>query len=125
MANLRNLVTRNWPIKLMALGISVLLWLSVVREPQAEVVHTVPVEFLNVPDDVAISSSNLPQVEIWLRGPLRAVRGVQPTELHPVVDLTLAPHTLAERTYTLSASSIHAPRGIEIVQVIPSEFRLR
>ena len=121
---LRRYVGHNLFLKLIALASATMLWSAVAREPRAEVAHTVPIEFVNVPSGMAINSDKVPEVQIWLSGPVRMVRAVEATDLHPVIDLTHLQRGSGDRTYSLSNSQIKAPYGVEIVQVVPSEFHL-
>ena len=70
---LRTVLHNGW-LKVLALAIAVLLWSAVAREPRVEVAHTVPVEFANVPQGLAINTDKVPEVQIWLNGPERVVR---------------------------------------------------
>jgi YbbR-like protein len=124
---LRKYVFHNLALKLLSLASAVLLWNAVAREPMAEVAHTVPIEFIHVPDDLAVTSEGLPQAEIWVRGPQRLLREVNPADLHPTIDLgpDLARiRGASERgstlTFEVNAGLIRAPREVEIVQVVPS-----
>ena len=121
---LRRWVFHNAALKLLALASAVLLWYAVAEEPRAEVAHTVPVEFVNTPPGIAINSDKVPEVQIWLSGSTRLVREVSPRDLHPVIDLSGLKPAPGERTYSLSNSQIKAPHGVDIVQVVPSEFHL-
>jgi hypothetical protein len=121
---LRKHVFHNLPLKLMALASAILLWNAIAREPVDEIAHTVPVEFTHVPADLAITSENVPSVEIWVRGPQRLARQVNSSDLHPTVNLADVRIGYGERTFELANGQIHAPRGVEIVQVIPSQIHL-
>jgi YbbR domain-containing protein len=121
---LRRWVFHNAALKLLALASAVLLWYAVAEEPRAEVAHTVPIEFANTPPGIAINSDKVPEVQIWLSGPTRLVREVSSRDLHPVIDLSGTRPAPGERTYSLNNASIKAPQGVDIVQIIPSEFHL-
>ena len=118
----RKYVFRNIGIKLLSLGIAVLLWLAIAREPMAEVMITVPIEFTNAPDNLEISSESIPQVNVRERGPAGVVHDLGPAEVHAVIDLRSA--SSGEHTYDLAPNKIRAPRDVQTVQVIPSQFRL-
>lgn len=120
----RRYVVHNWLLKLLALAIAVLLWSAVAREPRIEVAHTVPVEFANVPQGLTINSDKVPQVQIWLSGPERVVRGVNPQDLHPVIDLSSITPTAAERTFSLGKKQIKSPEGVDVAEIDPTAFHL-
>ncbi len=119
---LRKYVFHNFALKLLSLGIAVLLWLGITRDPMAEIALNVPVEFHNAPEHLEISSENIPQVLVRVRGPVREVRDLSPSEVHAVVDL--ANVQPGERTYDLSPQRIHVPDGVEVVQSVPSQIRI-
>ncbi len=119
---LRRYVFRNFGLKVLSLLIAVLLWMAIAREPKAEVAITVPIEFQNAPDNLEISSESIPQVQVRERGPAGVVHDLGPAEVHAVIDLRSAQP--GEHTYDLSPNKIRAPREVETIQVIPSQFRI-
>jgi YbbR domain-containing protein len=119
---LRRRVLPNFGLKLLSLALAVGLWLVVARDPVAEVAVEVPIEFHNMPSNLEISSENIPRLQIRLRGPQRLIRRLQPADVYADVDLNaLRP---GERTFDLTSQQIHQPGGLEVVQVIPSEFHV-
>jgi len=119
---LRRYIFQNLGLKLLSLLIAVLLWMAVAREPMAEVAITVPIEFQNAPEKLEISSESIPQVQVRERGPSGTVHNLGPAEVHAVIDLRSA--TPGEHTYDLAPNKIRAPRDVETIQVIPSQFRI-
>jgi YbbR domain-containing protein len=119
---LRKHVFHNIGLKALSLAVAVLLWLAVTRDPVAEVALNVPVEFHNAPDNLEISSETIPQVQVRVRGPVREVRQLSPSEVHAVVDLSSAKP--GERTYDLGTTRIHVPDFVEVTQVVPSQIRI-
>jgi YbbR domain-containing protein len=119
---LQRYVLHNLGLKLISLALAVGLWLAVARDPVAEVAVDVPIEFHNVPENLEISTENIPKAQIRLRGPERTIRRLQPSDVYAEIDLgTGRP---GERTFDLTAQQIHQPRDLEVVQVIPSQFHL-
>jgi YbbR domain-containing protein len=123
---MRNFVERhvihNFGLKLISLGLAVGLWLAVARDPVAEVGVEVPIEFDNIPQNMEISSENIPKAQIRLRGPERIVRKLQPPDVYAEIDL----HNLrpGERTFDLTPQQIHHPIDLEVVQVVPSQVHM-
>jgi YbbR domain-containing protein len=118
----RRYVLNNLGLKVISLVVAVLLWLAVSRSPMSEIAITVPIQFYHVPDNLEISSEHIPQAQIRIRGPERAVRNLDQEQVHAAIDLTGAKP--GERTYNLAGKHIHVPHGLEIVQVVPSQFRI-
>lgn len=115
-------ILHNASLKLIALVSAVLLWSAVSREPVIEVGYNVPIEFHEVPEDLEITTEVVPQAQIRLRGPSRRVRELSAADLHVIVDLgTIRP---GERTFDLTATQVHVPFGVEVMQVIPAHIRL-
>jgi YbbR domain-containing protein len=119
---LRRHVFNNLGLKLISLALAVGLWLAVARDPVAEVAVEVAIEFHNIPQNLEISSENIPRAQIRLRGPERIVRRLQPADVYAELDVTnLKP---GERTFDLTAQQIHEPSDLEVVQIVPSQLHL-
>jgi len=119
---IRQLFTRHFGLKVLSLAVAMLLWWTVAREPQAQVLISVPIEFYQVPKALQFSSEVPPHVQIRVRGPARVLRELAQLDIHPVIDLSSA--TQGEHTYPIRASSIRMPKGAEIEQIIPAQLRL-
>ncbi len=115
-------VLHNFGIKLLALALAVGLWLAVAADPTAEVAVDVPIVFRNIPENLEISSENVPRAQIRVRGPQRAVRRLQPADIYTEIDLSGM--KAGEHTFDLTAQQIHQPRELEVVQVVPNQFHL-
>lgn len=119
----RHYVLHNLGLKLVSLGLAVGLWLAVARDPApAEIVVELPIEFHHIPDNLEISSESIPQAQIRVRGPQRAIRRLQASDIHAEINLEgIGP---GERTFDLTSQQIHQPHDLEVVQVIPSQVHL-
>jgi YbbR domain-containing protein len=115
-------VLHNLGLKLLSLALAVALWLALARDPVAEVAMDVPIEFHNIPENLEISSENIPRAQIRVRGPQRVVRRLQAADVS--ADIELSNVRPGERTFDLTADQIHQPRELEVVQIIPSQFHL-
>src|SRR5271169_3012200 len=119
---LRRYVFHNLGLKLISLALAVGVWLAVARDPVTEVAVDVAIEFHNIPQNLEISSENIPRAQIRLRGPERVIHGLRPTDVSAEIELSnLKP---GERTFDLTAQQIHEPPELEVVQVVPSQFHL-
>ena len=115
-------VLHNVGLKLLSLALAVGLWLAVARDPLAEVAVEVPIEFHHFPENLEISSENIPQAQIRVRGPERVVRKLRASDIHVEIDLNGA--RAGERTFDLSAHQVRVPHDLEVEQVVPSQLRL-
>jgi YbbR domain-containing protein len=119
---LRQYVFAHFGYKVVSLGLALGLWLAISRDPVAAVGITVPIEFHNIPGKLEISSLDIPEAQVRVRGPERLIHDLRPQEVHVEVDLTgVKP---GERTFDLTAQQVRQPRDLEVVQVIPSQVRL-
>jgi YbbR domain-containing protein len=121
-AFLRRYLMNNLGLKVLSLVLATGLWLAVTREPVAEVERAIPIEFYNIPTNQEISSERIPEVQVRVRGPVRLVRNLQPSDLHAVIDLAHA--QIGDRTIDLTAHNVRAPRDLTVVQIVPAQFRL-
>jgi YbbR domain-containing protein len=119
---IRQHVLHNLGIKLLSLALAVGVWLAVASDPPAEIAVTVPIQFLNIPENLEISTETIPQAQVRVRGPQRVVRRLQPADISAEIELDGM--KAGERTFDLTAQQIHKPRELEIEQVIPNQFHL-
>src|SRR5579872_6967641 len=104
---LRRFFLHNIWLKLMSLGLAVILWFLVARDPVAVVAVDVPIEFSGIPDNLEISSEVVPRSQIRLRGPEHVIRGMQAADVYAQVDLSgIRP---GERVFNLTSNQIHKP----------------
>jgi diadenylate cyclase len=117
-----NNVFHNLTLKLLSLALAVGLWMALAGEPISEVAVDVPISFHNMPGNLEISSESIPTAQIRLRGPERAIRRLEPSDVF--AEIELANVRPGERTFALTAADIHHPRELSIVQVVPSDVHL-
>ena len=115
-------VAHNFLLKLIALVSAVLLWSAVSREPMVETAYSVPIEFHQMPPNLEITTAGIPLAQVRLRRPERRLRQLTAADVHPVVNF--AGSAAGEHTYDLTASQVHVPHDIEVVQVLPSQIRI-
>jgi YbbR domain-containing protein len=121
-ATLRHAVLHNFGLKLIAIALAVGLWLAVSRDPVAEVAVDIPIEIRNIPQDLEISSDVAPKAEIRLRGPERIIHQLHSSDVYAAIEFSGV--RSGQRTFDLTAQQIHQPAGLEVVQIVPSQFHL-
>jgi len=118
----RRHVFHNLGLKIVSLLIATALWLAVSSEPVSEAAFNVAIVFQNMPDDLEISSENIPSAQIRVRGPERLVRQLQPSDVHEEIDLTgIKP---GERTFDLNKNQVSLPYKLQAAQIVPSQIHL-
>ncbi len=119
---IRRHVFHNIGLKIISLLLATGLWVALSTEPPSEVAVNVAIVFRNMPDDLEISSENVPSAQIRVRGPERLVRRLQPSDVHMEIDLTgLKP---GQRTFDLTANQVSLPDKLQPVQIVPSQIYL-
>jgi YbbR domain-containing protein len=119
----RRYVFHNFVLKVLSLLLAAGLWFLISPDEQpAEVAVRAPIVFQHVPSHLEISSENIPEAQIRVRGPERFIRGLQSNEIHAEIDL--ADVQPGERTFDLTSQQVRHPREVRIVQVVPSQLHL-
>jgi len=119
---LRRRVFNNLGLKIVSLLIAVGLWLAISTEPPSETALNVAIVFRNMPDELEISSEQVPSAQIRVRGPERAVARLQTSDVRAEIDLTGV--KVGERTFDLTANQVSLPHGLRPVQIVPSQIHL-
>lgn len=113
---------RNFGLKVLALALAILLWLTVAGEHVVERSLRVPLEFRNIPETLEIVGNAPDTVDVRVRGSSALLSRMQPGEIVAVLDL--AGTRSGSRLFHLRADEVRAPFGVEVAQVIPSTLAL-
>jgi YbbR domain-containing protein len=113
---------RDFGWKLIALALAAMLWVYAVSEPTLSSFVTVPVQFKNLPEDLAISSEVIESVHLEVRGPASELRAMGEHRDNAVV-LDMSVVRPGERTFTIGERDVILPRGTRMVRAIPSQLR--
>ena len=116
-------LTKNLGWKLLSLGIAILLWIALAREPELATDISVPIEFKNIPDDLDISSGAPERVHVEVRGPSGRLTRDYLAGL--VVVLDLSDVRSGERTLTIRGQNLNLPAGVEFYRAVPSQITMR
>jgi YbbR domain-containing protein len=108
---------RNLGLKLLALVLACLLWMTVTRDQLVERTLRVPLEYQNIPEGLEIVGDPPAAVDLRVRGPSGALGRLQPGEVVAVVDLRGA--RPGQRLFHLLTDEVQVPFGIEVAQVNP------
>ncbi len=122
MGFLRKYVFANAALKIVALTLSFLLWVTYTSEPPAEESFQVPLEFINVPAQLEISGDVPASVHIRLRGRSFLLRHITPADVSLSMDFK--DEKEGSTLLRLTPDMVHAPIGATVVQVSPPEFRV-
>ena len=118
-------VTREWPLKLVSIGLALGIWLLLApsQKMSSEKSLTIPLETRNVPVDLEIVERPPATVDITLRAPNRLLKEIGPSGLVARIDLDRA--TVLQQEYALSTSMIAVPPGAQVVKISPSKVTIK
>jgi YbbR domain-containing protein len=119
---IRNLWSKEWVLKLISLCLAVMLWYFVGGEDIVEKNVMVPVEVINLPNDLIISNKHKREIEVTVRGPRSLILEMGKDQAARQIDLAKAtPGTKVER---IENESVPVSRGVEVLRVQPSSIIL-
>jgi YbbR domain-containing protein len=124
MPGLIRLITRNAGWKLLSILAAFLVWLNVASEPELATIVSVPVEYRNYPRDLDISSNIASTIRVEAKGPSRQLRSLSNSGVTAVVDFSSVKGP-GERTFTLTATDLNLPRGIDLMRTVPAQLRFQ
>jgi hypothetical protein len=119
---LRKYIFANAGLKILALGVSVLLWTTYTSEPFAEVGFQVPLEFTSIPSQLEISGDVPTSVHVRVRGRPVLLQRMTPADLRIWIDLKDGRE--GDSLIRITPDMIGAPFGASVVRVSPSEFHV-
>lgn len=117
-------LTHNFGWKLASLALSVLLWFTVVDQPELVTIQSVPLLYRNLPHNLLLMSEAPGEIHAELRGPSGRLTRETLSEVIASVDLAgvTGPGT---QTFTLSHSDFAVPQGVAFLRAVPSQVALR
>jgi len=119
---IRELITKNWGLKIISLAFAIMLWFFVVGEEKAEVGITLPLVIVNVPPNLAISNDYPAYIKVRVYGPRSMVRALASQRPSKVIDLKDAGPGV--KIIRLSANNLPIPSSIRVIRIQPSTIRL-
>jgi YbbR domain-containing protein len=108
---------RNFGLKLLAVLIALVLWITVAGEHVVERTLRVPLELRNVPDQLEIVGDPPMTVDVRLRGSSALLGRMEPGEVIAIVDLAAA--RPGSRLFHLRTDEVRRPYGVEVAQITP------
>lgn len=119
------LLTHNWRPKLVSLAAISVLWFIFVGHQNAELGLSIPVFYVNVPQQLTIEGKHLQEVFVRVRGSREMLNFVDPSQLQVAINLKKA--RAGRQHYSITDKDINLPPGLQLVAINPSmiAFHLR
>lgn len=108
---------RHLGLKIVALALATLLWLTVAGEHVVERIIRVPVEFRSLSGELEVVGDPPVNVDVRLRGSSALLSRLEPGEVVAVIDLATA--RPGSRIFHIQNEDVRAPYGVEVTQVVP------
>jgi YbbR domain-containing protein len=113
---------RHLGLKMLAITLAVLLWLTVAGEHEVERTLRVPLEFRNTPETLEIVGEPPSTVDVRLRGSSAQLSRLEAGEIVVMLDLSGA--RSGSRLFHLRSEEVRVPYGVRVTQVVPSTLSL-
>lgn len=114
---------KNWVLKLFSFFFAIFLWYFVVGEDKVDMTLSIPVEIVNLPQNLIISNQFKNQIEITVNGPRGLIRRIADRHISRAVDLSDAtPGTIVIKN---TPETISLPSGVRLLRIKPSDIILQ
>jgi YbbR domain-containing protein len=113
---------RHLGLKILAIALASLLWLTVAGEHVVERSLRVPLEFRNIPEALEIVGNAPDSVDVRVRGSSAVLSRLQAGELVAFLDLSSA--RAGSRLFHIRNDAVRSPFGVEVAQVTPATLAL-
>lgn len=113
---------RNLGLKVFAVALATLMWMTVTRDQLVERSISVPLEFQNIPSDMELIGQPPASADVRVRGPSSVLSRLAPGEVVAVLDLRDA--RPGQRLFHLVPDEVRVPFGIQVAQINPATISL-
>jgi YbbR domain-containing protein len=113
---------RHLGLKVLAITLASVLWLTVAGEHVVERSLRVPLAVRNLPQSLEIAGDLPATVDVRIRGSAAQLSRLDPGEVVAMLDLANA--RTGTRLFHLRADEVRAPYGLEVAQVLPPTLSL-
>jgi YbbR domain-containing protein len=122
---LHDLFLTNWALKLLALALAFVLWLSLIPEERtfSEKTVSVDLETLNVPKGIELVEKPGTDIDVSIRAPNSIIDTITAANVFAKLDLGEA--TIFQQEYPLNESMISIPPGAQVVRISPNKVRIK
>jgi YbbR domain-containing protein len=122
---IKNLFVRNWGLKLLALLLSFLLWLTLIPEEKtfSQTTLIVPLETRNIPAEFELVEKPVAEIDVTLRAPNRLISQIASAGVQAILNLEKA--TPNQEDYPVNPSMVIVPPEAKVIRVFPNKVHLK
>ena len=117
-----SMLIQHWELKLLALGLSLVLWGFVMTSEKAELIMAAPLELDDIPVGLEVQGERPESVDVQLRGLRGALARLGSDRVR--ARLNLAGARAGEVVIRVMPEQIAVPHGVTVLRVSPSRVRL-
>ncbi len=114
---------KNWGLKLASFLFALVLWYFVVGVDKVDRTIPIPVEIVNLPENMIITNQFKKRIEIRVKGPLGLIRKLEKSNISHTIDLSDA--APGSRVIKNTAENLPIPNGVRLQNVSPRNIILR
>lgn len=122
----RRVFLEDWLIKMVALFITITLWLGVtgLRAPTTARLRSIPLN-VRVSNDMEVTNSPVQEVDLVITGDKRKIEQLNPRDLVVSLDLIDVPE--GDRTVQITAENVNVelPTGVKLEEVQPNKIAVK
>lgn len=119
---MRKFLLENLGLKVMAVFLSISLWIFVTSRGQSEISLDAPIEFKEIPPGLEIVSQSAKTIGLNVRGQERLLKNIKPKDI--TVSLNLGKVKPGETTYYVHRDDIRVPKALTITNINPSSVKV-
>lgn len=120
---MKELLFKNFKLKLLALGFSFALWFFVAGQTSTEVGFIVPLAFKGIPNDMVMTGVPVEDVDVRVVGPKFLINNLLPSQIIAEVDLRASKEGV--NGFRILPRDINVPMGIKVTRVLPASVEVR
>lgn len=120
----KQIVVENFSYKIVALFISLILWVTILGRRDFQVTKTVDLDVV-APIGMVVESQSVEHVKLKVSGPRTALRKFLETGAAPVLTVDLAGADVGVHRVPIPTQKIDLPFGVKLISVRPSEVEVK
>jgi YbbR domain-containing protein len=119
---MRRLLFENIGLKIVAVLLSVLLWVFVTSRGQSEISIDVPLEFKDIPQGLELVNYSAKEISLSIKGQERLIKSIRPADIQAYINLSKTKK--GESIYYITRDDIKLPPAIDIINISPSSVKV-
>jgi YbbR domain-containing protein len=119
----RDLLFRNLLTKIFSLIVAVVLWFAVIGEKQAQIQLDIPLEVVNIPEGMVLTTDIPSSISVQVMGPRTLIRTLSGLGIRKSIDLEKM--DVGWATIRILPETLSLPRGIDVIRLTPSALDVK